>query len=90
MAVEWTGFKFPKQGAVKLEGEEYLRFKNRVFERDGWKCRNPECKSRRNLTLHHKIKRSKLRLDTMENCITLCVKCHDRVERYELDVKDWW
>ena len=90
MAVDWKGFVFPKERAVKLEGEDYDRFKNKIFERDGWRCRNPQCRSRRNLTLHHKIKRSRLRLDTEENCMTLCAFCHDRVERNELKVESWW
>ena len=89
MTIDWAGFKFPKRDKVKFTGVEYEKFKNRVFERDGWRCQNLSCGSRRNLTLHHKIKRSKVRLDTMENCITLCVKCHDKVEQHKLKVEGW-
>lgn len=40
--------------------------------------------------MHHKVKRSKVRLDTEENCVTLCVICHELAERHELEVEDWW
>jgi len=87
LVVDWTGFAFPKPGEVRFKGEEYEEFKRQIFERDNWMCRNLNCKSRRNLTVHHKIKRSKRRLDIPENCITLCVNCHDLVEAGKLNVK---
>ena len=89
MTIDWEGFKFPKQRSVKLEGEEYRKFKKHIFTRDNWMCRNPACRSRRNLTLHHKIRRSKVRLDTEENCLTLCVECHDLATQFKLDCKDF-
>ncbi len=33
---EWKGFAFPKQGEVRLKGEEYEEFKHQIFERDNW------------------------------------------------------
>ena len=84
---EWKRCAFPKQGEVRLKGEEYEEFKRQIFERDNWTCRNLNCRSRRNLTVHHMIKRSKQRLDTFRNCITLCVKCHDLVETGKLSIK---
>ncbi len=61
----------PKLGTVKLTGIDYIKFQRKIFERDNWTCQNPNCKSRKNLSVHHRIKRSKLRLDTHENCITI-------------------
>ena len=77
----------PKFGTVKLTGIEYIKFQREIFGRDGWTCRNPNCRSHKNLTIHHKRKRSKLRLDIPENCITLCIDCHDLVEAGLLDIK---
>ena len=70
----------------KLEGKEYEKFRTKVFERDNWKCRNVFCGSRKNLTPHHYIKRSKVRLDTMENVITLCISCHIKVHERMLEI----
>lgn len=77
----------PKLGTVKLTGIDYIKFQREIFERDNWTCRNPNCNSRKNLTIHHKIKRSKLRLDIPGNCITLCSICHDLVEAGELVIE---
>ncbi|MEW6613910.1 MAG: HNH endonuclease [Thermodesulfobacteriota bacterium] len=79
--------KFPKQGKVVLKGIDYVRFKRWIHERDRWTCKNPFCRSRKNLTLAHYVPRSKLRLDTQENCYTLCVECHELEERGDLIVE---
>lgn len=79
----------PKKGEVRLKGKEYEKFRNDVFERDNWTCRNPNCRSHRNLTLHHIIKRSKQRLDIPSNALTLCIICHDLVEARKLDEDTW-
>jgi 5-methylcytosine-specific restriction endonuclease McrA len=76
-----------KSHRERLEGKEYQRLVKRVFERDRWTCRNPFCQRRRNLTPHHLKKRSQLGGDEMENLITLCVPCHDAVERNELKIE---
>lgn len=85
--IDWTGFACPKKGEVRLEGKEYEELRNQIFERDNWTCRNPNCRSHKNLTVHHKVKRSKLRLDVPENLITLCVECHDLVEAGKLVIE---
>ena len=61
----------PKLGTVKLTGIDYIKLQREVFERDNWTCQNINCRSRKNLSVHHKVKRSKLRLDTIGNLITL-------------------
>lgn len=67
-----------------MTGEAFTRWRKAVLDRDGWRCRR--CNSGYNLHVHHIRKRSDLRLDTMENGITLCEKCHRQVER---QAKPW-
>ena len=69
----------------KLEGAEYRKFINSIFVRDGWMCR--KCGARNSLTPHHIKKRSQLGGDTLGNVITLCLSCHELVERNELKVE---
>ena len=76
---------FPKPHREKLEGEDYEEFKHSIFERDGWKCRC--CGERRNLTPHHLKKRSQLGGDTPGNVLTLCVICHEAVEKHEIEIE---
>lgn len=74
--VDWSGFAIPKQ-AVKLTGAAYSKFKTAVLKRDGYRCKWCGKKFKANeLTIHHKIKRSILRLDTLENAETVCIICH--------------
>jgi 5-methylcytosine-specific restriction endonuclease McrA len=68
----------PKRGKIVLKGDEYRALVNRCYQRDGWKCRKCECRT--NLTPHHLIKRSDIRLDTLANLCTLCIRCHNDVE----------
>ncbi len=76
-----------KPKRVMLAGDGYRQLVERVFQRDKWTCRNPFCQSMKNLTPHHLKKRSQLGDDEMGNLITLCVQCHDAVERHELEIK---
>jgi len=76
---------FPKPHREKLEGEEYRKFINSIFIRDGWMCR--KCSSRQALSPHHLVKRSQLGGDTPGNVLTLCLPCHEEVERNELKIE---
>lgn len=76
---------FPKPHREKLEGEEYRKFTRSIFIRDGWMCR--KCSSRQSLTPHHLVKRSQLGSDTPANVLTLCLPCHEEVERNELRIE---
>lgn len=76
---------FPKLKRERLEGETYRDFIHSVFARDGWRCRY--CGIRKNLTPHHLVKRSQMGGDTLGNVITLCVGCHNKVERNELRIE---
>lgn len=66
---------FSKTQAVRKTKEEYLLWKTRIHGLDGWRC--VRCQSARNLTVHHVVRRSKVRLDTDENGMTLCQPCHE-------------
>ena len=81
---------FPKEGRIRLETDEYKKFSNRIFERDGWKCRNPKCRSVMTgigLTLHHLRKRSHNGSDVPGNAITVCAICHDAAEKNTLRIE---
>lgn len=80
-----TEIAFPKQKRIRVAGEEYKSFATSVFNRDGWKCRC--CGERKGLTVHHLVKRSQLGSDVFGNVISLCVFCHELVERHELDIE---
>lgn len=66
---------------MRLKKEAFARLRTKVFQRDRWRCRNPSCRSPKNLTVHHLIKRSQGGSDHIKNLVTLCWECHDRVER---------
>jgi 5-methylcytosine-specific restriction endonuclease McrA len=63
-----------KRPRLKLSIEDYNSLRNRVLERDGWRCQN--CGSSKDLHVHHLEKRSKLGDDALDNLITLCANCH--------------
>jgi hypothetical protein len=63
--------KFAKTGKVVLTGQDYWRFKNYIHELDGWRCKI--CNSIAGLTISHMVKRSRVRMDTPENCYSACV-----------------
>jgi len=64
----------PKRPRLRLEPEAYQVLRNRVLERDGWRCQN--CGAADNLQVHHIERRSQLGSDADENLIVLCAKCH--------------
>ena len=53
----------------------YRTLKKRVFERDGYMC--VICQ-RPATDIHHVYFRSEGGADSIENCISLCRKCHER------------
>jgi 5-methylcytosine-specific restriction endonuclease McrA len=58
----------------------------KVIIRDGHRCR--KCGARQGLTVHHIIKRSKLRLDVKWNLITVCQSpCHAAIEDHTLVIE---
>ncbi len=67
----------PRRPRLRLDQRSYQRLRERVFERDGWRCQHCGCLSE--LQVHHVQARSRLGDDREENLITLCVQCHQEV-----------
>jgi len=65
-----------KQPRLRLDPESYKALRNKVLDRDGWRCQ--DCGSAKMLEVHHLRPRSKLGHDASDNLITLCVDCHRR------------
>lgn len=70
--------------SLRLEPEEYNILRGRVLDRDGWKCRNPQCKLRNNLHCHHIVYRSEMGVDETWNIVTICSDCHDLIHAYKM------
>lgn len=68
----------------RLVGEEYRKFIRQVFEADGWRCK--VCGVAAPLQCHHLLKRSHGGADELENCISVCVRCHTNIEHRVVDV----
>ena len=69
-----------------LPPDEYKALCRSVLERDGWQCRNPHCKWRNNLHIHHIIFRSEQGPDESWNLVAICNACHDAVHAYRLSI----
>jgi len=53
-----------------------------VFQRDGFSCKNENCKSPQSeLTMHHIKFQKNNGKDSVKNCVTLCRSCHNRFHR---------
>ncbi len=70
---------FPKRKRVKLDPEAYPQLCRQVLHRDGWRCQS--CGSASQLQVHHLRFRSALGDDDIENLITLCFSCHEKIHR---------
>ena len=70
---------FPKRPRIKLKEEAYAQLCRRVLERDGWRCQ--KCGRGSELQVHHLRFRSALGDDDIENLITLCFSCHEKIHR---------
>jgi len=81
--VDWNKFAIPKSGRVRLKSYKYKIFKQKMHDRDGNKCLNPNCSfSNMALTLHHTPRRSQGGKDIPEHVSTVCLGCHDLIERH--------
>jgi 5-methylcytosine-specific restriction endonuclease McrA len=69
----------PKPKRVKLDSEAYAQICRQVLERDSWRCQH--CGSATQLQVHHLRFRSALGDDDIENLITLCFSCHEKIHR---------
>jgi len=86
--VDWQKFAIPKSGKVRLKAHKYRIFKQKMHDRDGNQCLNPDCSFRfsgppmSNLTLHHTPRRSQGGKDIPEHVSTVCLGCHDLIEKH--------
>ena len=70
---------FVKRPRLKLEPKAYAQLRRQVLDRDGWRCQN--CGRGSELQVHHLRFRSAFGDDEMENLITLCFSCHEKIHR---------
>ena len=75
---------------LKRQDEEYFGgHREEVLERDGYRCRVPECttlkRGKRSVAVHHR----KPGIDDPKWMITLCLACHAKVTR-TLFLRRWW
>jgi len=63
-----------KTPRLRLALNAYEQLRQRVLERDSWRCQN--CGYHENLEVHHKTPRSRQGDDSEVNLITLCNSCH--------------
>jgi hypothetical protein len=70
-----------KLAAQQIVDDAYAIRSNRVFERDGWKCRASGCSRGSHLQCHHVKYRSHGRKDIMQNLVTVCAAHHDDIHR---------
>jgi 5-methylcytosine-specific restriction endonuclease McrA len=84
-----AGFRrvYKKRGADdrNYENPLYVRWRNRVRERDNKTCQWPGCGKRGSLQVHHILKWSEHPLLRYEvsNGICLCSKCHKKIWKKE-------
>jgi 5-methylcytosine-specific restriction endonuclease McrA len=63
----------------------YEHNKQQMYRRDNWHCRHCNCSS--SLTPHHVIYQSAGGVDTLDNLLTLCLKCHNDVHEGRLRIE---
>ena len=68
-----------KRKRIKLNSEAYIQLCRQVLDRDSWRCQH--CGSATQLQVHHMRFRSALGDDNIENLITLCFPCHEKIHR---------
>jgi hypothetical protein len=64
----------------------YANSREHALHRDGYTCQVCK-KSKCRLEVHHILERSKGGCDDVDNLITLCKDCHDKVHNKEIDLK---
>lgn len=63
-------------GRARAGAEAWASLHPRLLDRDGWRCRNPLCRSPRGLEIDHVVPRSQGGPDEEANLVTLCSRCH--------------
>ena len=78
--------QYPKH-QIKLTPYQFRNLKIDCYERDGFRCQL--CRRRygtSNLHPHHIYPKGRLRLDVIENLLTVCTECHRLLHDGLLDV----
>lgn len=67
----------------RIQTIEWHQIRKEIYKRDNWTCQNCEskCHKRGEIQCHHIIPHRICQKDDLRNLITLCVKCHTKVER---------
>lgn len=76
----------------ELKDAIYARYllKFQMFQRDGFKCQNEECKHPDSpLTLHHIKWQKNGGMDKLKNCITICRSCHNAFHKAKGSLTFW-
>jgi 5-methylcytosine-specific restriction endonuclease McrA len=68
-----------KTRIMSLGREDYKKLRQRILQRDGWKCQF--CGVASNLEVHHQQFRGRGGPDSELNLITLCAACHRSLHR---------
>lgn len=80
--------QLPKKVRIRVDPETYSKMRSMVFDSQGWRC--AKCGQIKPLTLDHKIKRSQLGSDEIENLQGLCVFCHDQKDNAAKSKSSYW
>lgn len=79
----------PKK-AIKLTKAQFAKLAKQTYERDGYRCQIPGCNRchhwESRLHPHHLILTARIRLDVLENLLTMCFSCHRLLHDGNLDV----
>lgn len=67
----------PKRPRLRLNAESYSLLRQRVLQRDDWRCQR--CGAMSELEVHHQQSRGYLGDDSESNLITLCHRCHAKL-----------
>lgn len=74
--------------SIRLRGKAYQKLVVEVFERDVYFCRicseiasfGPDDEVY-GITAHHIIPKGRIRLDMLDNLLTVCLFCHDSIHK---------
>lgn len=80
LSSDWIGFTKPEAHRIR-QSPEYVALRTAVFERDNYTCRDCGQHGGR-LEVHHIHEFAQYPDERfiVENCITLCLKCHDKTK----------
>ncbi len=67
------------------------KWRSEIKQRDGWRCRWPDCGRRTELEVHHVFSRGYGATKTdPDNGVTLCGEHHTWAQQHTVQFNDWW